>query len=408
MLRYGTLAMSLTMVGLLASGCGPTAEGKRVRAEAEARVNTQSANLTYNQAMQSFEHQKFDQALREIDAAISRYPHQPEYHVLRGRIFLETLRLEDALAALAVALEQHPTNDQAHYYSGIIFQRWSDDEQAFEHYRQASEANPNNLQYLLAAAESLIALGEFHQAEVLIAPRIKKFEHNVALKQLQGQLALLNNQPEVAAQRYAEARMLAPDDLQIIEQLTWAQFDAGDYEGCYKSLSYLQAKNKTPRIDLSRLEAQCLTMLGRSIEARDLYVNLSRQIPNDADIWIELGTVCWEIGDETRLRDSAVKVLNMAPDRHEGYLLKAMYEQSQGHEGLAIDLMNQSAMRALDDATPHILLGRMLEGAGRTDEALNSYQNALTLDPGSDEAQKLYERLRTESRVTAAPTDGDG
>ena len=101
---------------------------------------------------------------------------------------------------------------EAHYFAGIVFQRWSDDEQAYEHYMQAFEQESDNVQYLLASAESLVALGEFGAARELVEPKLSYFEYNSALQHLLGQIALLEGDVQEAATRYAEARMLDPEN----------------------------------------------------------------------------------------------------------------------------------------------------------------------------------------------------
>lgn len=395
--------IATTLAMLLLSGCnGPTEQGLKVRAEAHDRMNVARTNITYEQAQQAFEEGKFEIALREIEKAIAQYSTASHFHVLRGRIFLETHRLEGALHAFLDAIEQDENNHKAYYYQGIVFQRWSDDEQAYEKYFAAWELDRGNVHYILAAAESLIALGEYEQAKSLIDERIARFEYNSAMKHLQGELAMLQGRPGDAVTRYTEARLLDPENLQLMEDLAWAQFSAGRFAECHEALRFVQGRLPAQRLDLMRLDAQCLAMIGRSIEARDLYVKLSRAMATDADVWIELGTIAWEVGDYIRVQECASRSMSLAPSRYEGYLLQAMFEKHAGHDELVIRQLRNAVARATDLASPHLLLGRELEEAGRGAEALVVYRQALTADPQSVEAQIMHDRLEQQLRLTSA------
>lgn len=405
MRRQITISFLATVMISILTGCGQSTAALTARGEAHDRLNSMSANITYEQAHQAFQSGQFDRALREINSAIARFPKESKFHVLQGRIHMESQRLANALTSFLKARELDPENHRAHYYSGIVFQRWSDDEQAFECYHKASELDEANVHYLLASAESLIALGEFEQAEQLITPRQSYFEYNSALHQLKAQIAQLQNRPKLAAQRYAEARLLAPEDDSLLEELAWAQYAAEQYEECFESLRYLQYKAENERLDLKRLEAQCLGMLGRSEDARDIYIYLSRQLPNDSEIWIELGTVAWEAGDYRRVTESGTRLVSLSPNRFEGYLLKAIYEKHEGDSALAIDLMREALSHAGDFVAPHLLLGSMLEEAGIPEEALRVYRSALLADPKSVEAQMMYDRLERTRKISSVPTD---
>ena len=88
------IALALLSIYMLAAGCnGPTAKGKERRAEANARMNLVSSRVGFDQATQAFHAGQFDRALKDVRTAISKSPEQADYHVLLGRIHLETHRL---------------------------------------------------------------------------------------------------------------------------------------------------------------------------------------------------------------------------------------------------------------------------------------------------------------------------
>jgi tetratricopeptide (TPR) repeat protein len=383
-------------------GCMPTKTGIEARAAARDRMNAVTAQIHYGQAKQSFETGSFDRASREIDTAIAIYAESAEYYILRARIHLETHRLEEALDSLETAMEKDAKLAEPHYYAGIVYQRWSDDREAHESYLKAFELEPTKVQYLLAAAESLVTLGEFEQARLLIEPKLAYFEHNAALRQLQGQIALLQGQPKEAAALYSQARMLNPEDDLLLEELVWAQYAAELYGDCHASLKLLQERCKDERADLVHLEARCLAHLDRTTEARDLYIQLTRLRPSDVVAWSELGALCWDVGDYRRVAQCSVQIISLAPERYEGYMLQGINERHKDNLEAAAELLAQAAARAPDVALPHLLLAQTLEQKGDFDAARLAYNDALKAQPTSTEARDLLRRLN-ERLLTSVP-----
>jgi tetratricopeptide (TPR) repeat protein len=388
-----TLLVLLCLVtGMMLPGCASdqTPYHKAVREQASKRVAYVNANIAYDQARQAFDVGQFDKAEKNVDIAIATYPDAADFYLLQGRIFLETHKLEKSQKALMKALEKKEDFAEPHYFLGIVYQRWSDDERACAWYLEAFNYDPENVQYLLAAAETMVSMGDYERARVTVEDKLNYFEHNAALRQLLGQIALLEGNPELAAQQYAEARLLNPEDASLLEELARAQFDAGLYPQCFDSLSELKSLQPEPRSDLKHLEARCLLFLSRTIEARNAYIELTREMPHDAMVWIELGSIAMELGDFRRVAESSQQVVNLAPDRYEGYLLRAMYQRNKGQSKEAIESLREATARADSDVTPHLLLGRALEEAGDAAGARKAYAHAMQIDPRSAVAQELF------------------
>ena len=395
--------VTLMAAGLLA-GCGPGKAGLAARAAARERLNIVNAELGHDQAVQALEAGQFDKATREVARAIAMHPSWAPYRVTEGRIFLETHRLEKAIRSFEMALQLRPDYPEAHYYCGIVYQRWSDDTRAYDHYMSAFEQEPDRVGYLLAAAESLVALDQLDAASHLIETKVAYFEHNAALRHLKGQIALLQDDPAGAAALYSEAWRLRPDADTLLEELARTQYAAAMYGESYKSVSQLQDRpGHLDRPELKHLKARCLTALERHIEARNLYVELTRLDPTDTELWIELGIVAWEVGDYHRMALCGARITALAPSRFEGYMLKGLNERHHGNLSDAVVLLRQAANNARTSTLPHLLLGHVLEQSGDHSKALDAYAAALRIDPDNEDAQTLWEE--GQPQLLAAPTD---
>ncbi|HVP72792.1 MAG TPA: tetratricopeptide repeat protein [Phycisphaerales bacterium] len=402
-IRCSIVSLAILAAAVSLAGCSPSKSGVKNRQAANDRMNVVAAQINLEQAEQFFSTGQLDEALREIDRAIARYPDAGEYHLMRGRILLEQAKLEQSLDAFTTALEKNPKLADAHYYAGVIYQRWSDDEQAHTCYQAAFDLQPEKVHYLLASAEALVAMGEFDRAEELIDPKMAYFEHNASLRQLQAQIAMLKGEPKRSAEMYAEARLLNPDDSSLLEEMIWAQYAAGMYSQCYESASMMQAKSTQPRTDLTHLQARCLAMMGRGVEARELYLQLVKTRSADPSVWSELGTLCWELGDYRNLAQSSTQMIAIAPDRYEGYLFRAVNERHKGNNAEAQRLLKEACRRAGGISLPFLMLGQSLEQSGDNDGAALAYNQALQVDPDSAEAKALLSRLNGEQQISEAP-----
>ena len=398
------LIVLLIAVSGLNMGCATPTHGEQARIDARRRMNSVNAAITYDQAEQAFKTGQFDDALKNINACLEAMPDQPKYHLLQGRIHLETHRLEKAIKSFQSALEQQSEFADAHYFSGIVYQRWSDDEKAHEQYRAAYELELSAVGYLLAAAESLVALGRVDEAKRLVEQKLDYFEHNPALRQLLGQIALLQDDPETAAMYLAEASRFNPDDLLLLEEVAHAQFAAGLYVKCLDSTGELRRAIHERRPDLVHLEARCLAQLQRFEDAREAYLQLTRLTPRDVEVWVDLGVLAWEMDDFHRMALCGARLASLAPQRYEGYLLKGINERHHGNLREAIALLQRAASLAPDTALPQLVLGRVLDEAGDRDGAQAAVRMAIQAEPENGDAKLMYVELSQDHTLVTVPS----
>ncbi len=398
------LIVLLIAGGGLITGCATPSHGEQARIDARRRMDSVNAELTYDQAEQAFKTGQFDVALKNINKCVEVMPDRPKYHLLQGRIHLETHRLEKAIESFQSALEHQSDFADAHYFSGIVYQRWSDDEKAYEQYRAAYELEPSAVGYLLAAAESMVALNRVDEAKRLVEQKLDYFEHNPALRQLLGQIALLQDDPETAARYLAEASRFNPNDLMLLEEVAHAQFAAGLYVQCLDSTSELRRAIHKRRPDLVHLEARCLAQLKRFENAREAYLELTRLTPRDVEVWVDLGVLAWEMDDFHRMALCGARLGTLAPQRYEGYLLKGINERHHGNVPEAISLLQKAASLAPDTALPQLVLGRVLDEAGDRKGALAAVRRAIRAEPENGDANLMYVELSQDHSLVTVPS----
>lgn len=377
----------------LLSGCAGQSKGNaEFKEQAQQRMNSVKAATSYDMAMQQFLSGDLDKALDNVELSISLNETVAKSHVLRGRILIEMARLQAASESLATARTLDAQNVDALYYLAIVEERVGHFEEALSLYAQATEADPTNPQFPLAASEMLVELGRVEEAETLLNESTARFDSNAGIRQAQAHVATLMGKRDDAGRLFNEALVLAPDDPSILEDHARAHFVIGRYATAETSLRKLSAlPDAQPRPDLRHLRARCLMKMDKPVEAREILATLVTDEQNaaNAELWNDLGEVSLMLKDGFRLREAGSRLMSISPDRAEGYLFTALWQRDSGRLEQAVRTLDRAVERVTDSASPALLRGLMLADLGRHAEANESFALALRIDPANEQARGL-------------------
>ncbi|MBL9120654.1 MAG: tetratricopeptide repeat protein [Phycisphaerae bacterium] len=350
---------SIATAAVLLTGCGgPTKAGQEARAAAQDRMHRATSVIVFDQARQSFECGQFDKAMKEVDEAIYRTPNDARYWVLRGRISLERGRLEQALNDFGRAIEVKADCADAYYFQGIVHERWSQSEKSVAAYRKAAESDPTKVSYVLAAAEVLVTMERYDEAQQELEPKLAYFENNAPMHQLLGQVAMLREEPTIAAQHFNRALLIDPTLPMVLDNLSRAQYESEQWSACLDTVRRMQRELPGGRtMELMRTEGRCLAMLGRTSDARIVFSEITRDHAEDAEGWIDLAAVAWELDDLSRVQTCGQRLLRVAPHRYEGYVFLGLVEERNGNEPLAREWFQKASKVAQESGQePELLM----------------------------------------------------
>lgn len=369
---------------------------------AQQRLNMLKAASEHDMAKQAFLAGDLDKAMRKADAATSITDESAPLHVLRGRINIERGNMGDALLALRHAVEVDPDSVEAAYYLGVVHERLDEREAALEQFRRASELDPYNPQYAVAAGEMLIDLGRAEEAERMLLGS-DTARHAAGSQQLLGHISLIKGDPAGACAHFGKARLLAPDDGAILEDLAAAQISAGRFAEAEPTIrALLSDPENTNRRDLLHMRAECLMATGQPVEAREIYRGLIGLDESDPAAWIGLGRSSYALGDERTLRRAASRAISIAPKNAGGYVLYAVWSRDRAEPNEALSRLDAGLMRAGPDAELLSLRALVLSELGRRDDAIEAARAAVDLEPTHTAGLTLLDRLTS---VTAVPVD---
>ncbi len=415
--RIGLVALAGGMMGmaLLASGCasngGYTSEHASL---AKQKMSIMKAATEWSMARQAFLAGDLDKALTKVNTSLAHNDQVPKSYVLRGRIEFEQGDIGAAIESLRTAEAIDPEFVDAHYYLGVIQERLGKTEEAWASYALASELDNYNPDYAVAAAEMLVDLGRLDEAEAYMNDG-PAFEHHPGVRQTLGHIALMQGAPEKAVSLFEEALLLAPTDEVVLEGLIRAQMTTEQYRKAEYNLATMLSneEHESPR-DLQHMRATCLMALDRPVEARKIYFSLTKDQAGQADIdaWVGLGNVSYVLSDSRSLRRSASRVVALAPERHEGYSLTALWFRNKGDNASALESARDAINASPRDADLLAFEGVLLMEMGQLDQARSSLASASNIDPGNRTFSQLLGDVNDliaagDGVVATVPTEDD-
>ncbi len=352
----------LVACALALCACG-TPRSQQVRHDARDRFDRANAQVVYDQALQAFHAGQFEQALEQIDKAISRFPKEGSYPLLRGRILLEMKRVDLARESFSKAIELSPEAAEPHYYLAIVLQRWNELDKAAAEYAKASELAPSQLQYVAAECEMLVSAGRLDDAERRLDAVSKTFEFSPVLDRVRADIAGQRGNLADRARWLAAARLRTePAKASVLaEEIAATEFEMGHWAECIAALDDEALKDAAGRADLVRLRARCLLMLDRPREARDLMLSLRSQTDADGRNATILGMAAMRLGDANRMNEAGHALTQCRPGSADGWMLLGVAALERGDRTEARRMLTEASAREPSRELPKRLLAQTAE-----------------------------------------------
>lgn len=383
-----TLITTAALVGCSSESAKPP------KAAVVKQWNDARSGVLMSLAHDQYDNGAFEKSRQTLDEAIKLSPDCEPAHVLSAKLFIEAGQLEPAERELAVARQLDPTDAKADYLSGVIYQRWQQPERALEFYQHACDKSPAELAYVMAKAETLVAMGRRADALAMLQERVAYFEHSGAIRDEVGLLLIQEKRFDEAVQMLRRASILAADDQGIREHLAMALFDAKQYQDAAEILStLLQEEKNAQRADLLAMLGESELQLGRVGEAVANLTQAAALLPASAGIWLSLAKADVQLG-ALRAADIAL-AHSLAQDSNNGesWLLLGYLRLRQARNADALDAFCKASQRDPDDTVSLCMVGVALEKLGRSGEAVACFKKALRLDPRDEMAAQLMARL---------------
>lgn len=395
--RVHRMARAMTLCSLIVSlqaGCSHQTHAKH-KQQAQERWSSVRADVQVQLARQQYRAGKIDEALATIQQALAYDPKCAEAYMIQARCQLESGLIRAASRSAESAARTLRNNAELAALRGLIAERSGDPPSALGYYRDARRLGDQNVDYLLAEAECLVAMGRPDEASTLLEDERRAYGEHSSIHALMGEIALARGDEVAALNAFRSAMAGGVDDPVIIEQYVVLSSRGGE---CTEALAAAEtldnSKVEVAASDsLLRAVAQCHLKLNHLESARQSVRTLIKRDPDDLDAWRLMARIAVQGDDASIMHQSAANIDRLSPGDADATMIRAYSLISQGRLDRASTLLRQFIHKNGGDMMAHCLLASVLERLDQPREAINHYQEALALEPGSPWPREALARL---------------
>lgn len=394
-MKKKALIVSLAMLALTA--CSQDNKPKPTQKElAVAEWNRARAGVMGSLARSQLEAGNLDKSADTINDALKLDPESAGLHVLCGKIAIEQGHLELAEKELSTACKLDPKNAEGEYLSGVVYQRWQKFDLAYQCYTRANEKNPSELAYLLARAETLMALQKSDDALSLLQSKCDSFEHNSIMFDAIGEIQVDQGKFAEAVISLRKASILAPEDAGIREHLAMACFSDHQYSAAADLFArLLKDETRADRADLWLALGECNMQNGAASKARDCFDKATQLSPTATAAWISLAKATMQMGDAHRAEIVLKKALSLNSKSGEAHLMLGYVRVKQNRFNDALVEFQTASTLDKADSVSLCMIGFVMEKMGKNEQAIWYYGQALKIKPDDELASHLMASVET-------------
>ena len=376
--RIAALAI---VVSLLPPACHRPSHPE-AKKQAEQRWNQVRAGVKLQLARQQYDGGLFDEVVRTVSESIGLDSTRPEAYVLLARANLELSRPASAEQALEAARRSGFDSADLHYMRGVILEQRNDLTGAVEEYAQARMLNAENVDYLVALAECLVALDRFQESLALLDENSHRFDDNGTVAVLAGRVAALLGDWDGAAKRLEQAAVILGDRSIVAEELGLLFVRVGRCEEAVALLRPLiDAAGESEAASVRRGIAACYLTLGDARGAKAVLIDYARLHLEDGPAQLLLARAALETNDLLTAARAASLAESVAPGRADIALVRAAVQWRRTEYAAAAETLYGLLEKEPANSAAYCLLAEVLRAQGQDDTARDCLKRALDVDP---------------------------
>jgi len=320
--------------------------------------------------------QDYSNAQVAFQKALTLSPNSTKTHVNLGNVYVAQKRPDLAEKEFRTALRLDPANQDGNYNLGVLLMAKGVPAEAIPHFERVSARNVparlNLIQALLQTKRVPVAL---HIATALSAQNKNEVQVHFSL----GLVLASAGQYKPAQLELEEADVLQPGTFEIIYNLGQASLRDGNDSAAELSLTRA-LKLKPESAEALYSLAQVLANQSRPRDALEMLVRAHKIAPENTDVIYLMA----QVSMSQNFYEDAIPVLEagvqIAPHRYD---LRAALGKSYFMSGKVNEALEQfkKLTEVEPSARPYALLGVAYRQLGRYDEAKQSLQKGLELDP---------------------------
>lgn len=250
-------------------------------------------------------------ALNTAKPLLEKYPKDHRLLEIVGRAQLDTGRPSDAVTSFKDWAEVQSEASLPHFYLAKAYERLGKTTLARQEIDTALKFNPGHSAARFIKARLLARAGQLVDSKRLLKELSTLNTDSSFVKELEGQIALAENQPQQAINFFKKALEMRQTNF-ITINLATAQMMVGEQENGFETLREWLVKYPED-ITTRNFLANWLLMLDRINEARQEYVKILRMTPDSALAQNNLAWAILQTGNADEALPHAQRARELAP-----------------------------------------------------------------------------------------------
>ncbi len=388
---------------------------------------------------------RYEAAIAELRVAAATDPLQVESRadVVASAADLRQGRLQPAVGALEAAIKFSPNDSEAHRILGVAYWAEGQFDSSVDELGAAVRLDPSDERSVITLADVLVAARRLAEAERLLAAVIRTLPESGQAHDRLAQVYQAQSQPAEAVRELERASMLNPlvglD--RLYERIGGLHADQANFDATVDA--YLKRVEVNPNnADAHRKLGEIYFLQGRHAEALAEFTATLLLDPREAEAHAASGQVYLRLGEYARAVRASRQALALDPDHVKARytLATSLLRLGQTEEGTkelevvqrraaeaaaatqrqaewdatrleaarslgredydrAIGLLREAIAARPNQAASYLDLGLALTKAGRHQDAIDAFNNALQLEDGADVHRYLADTFKALGRA---------
>ncbi len=335
-------------------------------------------------------------ALAVLQSAMTRFPDNIELLELAGVAYIRNGTAKDAVIVLEKALKQVPDATTLHYNLALAYELLKRFEDALQEIEMALKLEPEHAYSQFLYAKLLARTGQIDLAEKRIQELGTSAPENYKIKELEGNIALMQNKPTQAILLFQKALKIRQKNTLII-QLAKSQFRAGEDSDGYETLRNWLTKYPEDILVRSVL-ADLLLDKGKYNEAQQYYAELVNQNPDNLRARNNLAWLLVKQGDYDNALAHAEYAHEKAPDNAQVMDTLGGILLHKGQAEKSVRLLQKAADKSPESPSINYHLAQALVATNKNVDAKKILNTILAQNKPFKEYQQAQELLK---KITA-------
>ena len=394
-LTFPTKPYSANIEGFAYQGLKDTT--KSVAAFTQAlKLNPGDSTASLTLATNALKENNIKQARKLYIDTLSYHPNDMRALLLLSRVDSALGDTKETETLVKNAINTAPDTTQFHYGFAKIYQVLKKYPQAIEEINKALKLEPDNAANQFLLAKLLISNNQLNESRAILSKLALAYPKNPAPRELEGRIALAQNQPEEAIKLFQQALSIK-ESTSVIMHLATAQILSGEKQLGLNILRQ-QVKKEPKKILLRKLFAEHLSKQNKEKEAIQNYEELVRQQPSNALI---MNNLAWLLGKQGNIDKALHHIKNadtITPSNPSIMDTYGTILMKKGEFAQSEKMLNKALEKSPSDLGIQFHLSQVLVKTKKIKAAKTILNQLLSQNipfPEQQEAKKLLEKLQS-------------